>query len=429
MSTELSKEDNDILQGILNGLEQAAITSTEVSMHALSEYVSSLSPEPISHLGRMFKVYGYAGVFLAVKDSFEQGNADPFYKYALGTIGYIVAVGTGCISAPPLLIALGIGALVEGSWYLGEWIAENQDNLEEKLKELLRTVGMEIEENTISVNYCPLPKYNAIYVKDDTCMSSNLTRTTAQSHQSPLALDLDGDGVETTTVESGVYFDHDDNGFAEKSGWVGKDDGLLVRDVNNNGKIDNGTELFGNNSVLSSGEKAANGFEALADLDSNNDGVFNSSDTAWNQVKVWKDANQNGEVDSGELLTLAQAGVSGINLEYDNATTTDENGNEHKQTGTFIKTDGTTGSVHDVWFDADYANTMDTTDVEISDTIAALPNIQDSDGNTALFWANGEKESIEMLIKAGAKTDIRNKNGSLYYQVDSIPILGLSTNL
>ncbi len=194
---------------------------------------------------------------------------------------------------------------------------------------------------------------------------------TAHEQASPLALDLDGDGVETTTVETGVYFDHDDNGFAEKSGWVGKDDGLLVRDINNNGLIDDGTELFGNNSVLSSGEKAANGFEALADLDSNSDGVFNSSDTAWNQVKVWKDANQNGEVDSGELLTLEQAGVSGINLNYENETTTDENGNQHKQTGTFIKTDGTTGSVHDVWFDADYANTKDTTDVEISDTIAA----------------------------------------------------------
>ena len=81
--------------------------------------------------------------------------------------------------------------------------------------------------------------------------------TTAHKQASPLALDLDGDGVETTTVESGVYFDHDDNGFAEKSGWVGKDDGLLVRDINNNGLIDDGTELFGNNSVLSSGEKAA----------------------------------------------------------------------------------------------------------------------------------------------------------------------------
>ena len=67
--------------------------------------------------------------------------------------------------------------------------------------------------------------------------------STAHEQASPLALDLDGDGVETTTVESGVYFDHDDNGFAEKSGWVGKDDGLLVRDINGNGQIDNGTSL------------------------------------------------------------------------------------------------------------------------------------------------------------------------------------------
>jgi hypothetical protein len=43
-----------------------------------------------------------------------------------------------------------------------------------------------------------------------------------------------------------VYFDHDNNSFAEQSGWVGKDDGLLVFDKNNNGKIDDGSELFGN---------------------------------------------------------------------------------------------------------------------------------------------------------------------------------------
>ena len=152
-----------------------------------------------------------------------------------------------------------------------------------------------------------LADFNMLNQFDKVKMTINSSFTTAHEQVSPLALDLDGYGVETTTVESGVYFDHDDNGFAEKSGWVGKDDGLLVRDINNNGLIDDGTELFGNNSVLSSGQKAANGFEALADLDSNSDGVFNSSDAAWNQVKVWKDANQNGEVDSGELLTLEQA--------------------------------------------------------------------------------------------------------------------------
>jgi hypothetical protein len=55
----------------------------------------------------------------------------------------------------------------------------------------------------------------------------------------------------------------------ELFGWVGKDDGLLVFDKNNNGKIDDGSELFGNNTILSNGNKAANGFEALKDLDSN----------------------------------------------------------------------------------------------------------------------------------------------------------------
>ena len=220
--------------------------------------------------------------------------------------------------------------------------------------------------------------------------------TTAANTRSPLILDLDGDGVETIGTNSNVYFDHDDNGFAENSGWVGKDDGLLVRDLNNNGQIDDGTELFGNNSVLSSGEKAANGFEALKDLDSNNDGIFNSSDTAWNQVKVWKDANSNGLVDEGELLTLEQANVSGINLDYENSTTTDENGNQHNQTGTFIKTDGSTGSVHDVWFDADMADTIDTTDVVIPENIAALPNIKGFGNVHDLHMAMALDESGEL---------------------------------
>lgn len=84
------------------------------------------------------------------------------------------------------------------------------------------------------------------------------TFTTAFNTASPLVLDLDGDGVETIGTVNGVYFDHDNNGFAEDTGWIGKDDGLLVRDINGNGQIDNGTELFGNNSVLASGKKAEN---------------------------------------------------------------------------------------------------------------------------------------------------------------------------
>ena len=89
--------------------------------------------------------------------------------------------------------------------------------------------------------------------------------------------------------------------------------------INNNGQIDNGTELFGNNSVLSSGEKAANGFEALADLDSNGDNIFNNQDEAWNQVKVWQDHNTNSIVDEGELLTLEQANMYKANTANQNS--------------------------------------------------------------------------------------------------------------
>lgn len=239
-------------------------------------------------------------------------------------------------------------------------------------------------------------------IKDE--LSGN--KKSIEEIRSPLAIDLDGDGVETVSVDNGVYFDHDGNGFAEKTGWIGKDDGILVRDLNNNGQIDDGSELFGDQTILSNGEKAANGFEALADLDSNHDGVFDGDDDAFGEIKVWQDLNQNGVVDDGELKTLNEAGITSINLNYQNQTITDNNGNEHNQTGSFTKTDATTGIITDVWFDVDYADTIDLANVEISDEIAELPNV-DGFGNVhdlhtamALDTTGTLKTLVEQYIAA-----------------------------
>ena len=236
---------------------------------------------------------------------------------------------------------------------------------------------------------------------------------TAEEVRSPLVVDMDGDGVETVTAEGGVYFDHDANGFKENSGWVGQDDGILVRDINGNGIIDNGTELFGNNSVLSSGEKAVNGFEALKDLDDNNDGIFDRNDKAWNEVKIWQDKNFNGLSDEGELLTLEQAGIAGINLDYDNQENVDENGNAHKQTGTFIKTDGTNGTITDVWFDTNPEDTVNDISVEITDDIKALPNVSGTgnvyDLHTAMALdKSGELQRLVEQFQAETDIDARN---------------------
>lgn len=198
----------------------------------------------------------------------------------------------------------------------------------------------------------------------------------AECVRSPLILDLDGDGVETIGVSQGVYFDHDNNGFAEKTGWVGKDDGLLVIDKNHNGLIDNGTELFGNNTT----DSAADGFAALSDYDSNHDGIIDAKDTQFANLKIWRDSNSNGITDAGELMTLWQAGVKSINLNYQTQNVTDAQGNSHDLTSTFTRWNGSQSSIDDVWFQVNEAQTADLNTVALSSEIKSMVDL-DAFGN------------------------------------------------
>lgn len=193
---------------------------------------------------------------------------------------------------------------------------------------------------------------------------------------SPIMLDLDGDGVETTAMGHGAYFDHSADGFAEKTAWVGKDDGLLVRDLNGNGQIDSGRELFGSETLLANGEKVANGFAALAELDGNGDGVIDAQDAAFADLRVWKDANGNGRTDAGELLTLAQAGVQRIDVAYTDSKHVDAQGNAHKQVGSYTTVDGEKRAATDVWVKTDTVYSVPTEWVDVSGEILQLPDAQ-----------------------------------------------------
>lgn len=85
-----------------------------------------------------------------------------------------------------------------------------------------------------------------------------------ESHASPIILDLDGNGISTLGLEAGVQFDHNGDGFAQATGWVGPADALLAMDLTGNEEIETGSELFGNASEIEEGVTAMNGFEALA---------------------------------------------------------------------------------------------------------------------------------------------------------------------
>ena len=223
----------------------------------------------------------------------------------------------------------------------------------------------------------------------------------------PLIFDLNGDGVKTVALADGVHFDFDKNGFAEKIGWVSAEDGLLVRDLDKNGKIDSGRELMGDLTELSDDLLAANGFEALSYFDANADGVIDAKDDIYNELQIWQDKNQNGVVDGGELMSLSEAGIASINLAYENIDVRDESGNGHSQRGTYTKTDGTTSTVEDVWFEKDAANTVvsDTIDknvLEETDEIAGLPDIQGKGNQYSLHQAGvylkEAADYLEMLV-------------------------------
>ena len=96
-------------------------------------------------------------------------------------------------------------------------------------------------------------------------------------------------------------------------------------------------------------------------FDSNNDGALDANDARFNEFRIWKDANSNGEADSGELRTLAAWGITAINLTSDGAEVTLADGTIIHGTTTATRTDGTTRSVADVAL-AYYANGVKTKD-------------------------------------------------------------------
>lgn len=171
---------------------------------------------------------------------------------------------------------------------------------------------------------------------------------------SPLVLDLDGDGISLSSPRSGVRFDLNRIGIAVRTGWTwSDDDALLARDLNGNGRIDDGAELFGSATDLTSGARAENGFEALADLDSDGDGLITPSDRAWDTLLLWLDANHNGRSEPQELSGLDRSGLDSINLGYVAVSETDPFGNQTRQRSTFHRRRGGFSEpalIIDAWF-------------------------------------------------------------------------------
>jgi hypothetical protein len=138
-----------------------------------------------------------------------------------------------------------------------------------------------------------------------------------------------------TDVAGGVSFDLDGDGVLERVAWTSanSDEAFLWRDLNGNGIVDSGRELFGE-------AMAANGFEALrvGDLVSDGDvvsggdgnGVLNAGDRLWSELRLWIDRDHNGICTPDEVESLASAGIVELDLSYTASGRKDRAGNEFR---------------------------------------------------------------------------------------------------
>lgn len=238
---------------------------------------------------------------------------------------------------------------------------------------------------------------------------------------SPIILDLDGDGVETSDVSTtSVYFDIDGDGVQERTGWVTGGDGLLAIDLDGDGQITSSDELFGAGETYSAlrGDSTGtdfdfggydiryeSGFEKLATYDTNGDGVVDSQDSAAADLRIWVD-DGDGVSEADELLTLEQAGVRAISVEAQQGAEW-MGDNLATDFGSYQTVSGETRDAIDVWFGFSPIDTRHQ-DIPISAAVAALPNLLGSGDVPDLHIAMEQDSTLRDMVENLANLELED---------------------
>ncbi len=271
------------------------------------------------------------------------------------------------------------------------------------------------EASTVTVSGTGAGTYN-VYTHSTTgaqvLISSAVTSVSLSA--SPLMLDLDGDGVQTTTLADGVLFDLLATGSAQATAWVDRHDGLLAIDLNGDSVVNSGAELLGSSTRLADGTLARDGWQALAQFDANADGQIDLSDAVFNQLRVWVDADTDGTTDAGELRTLADAGIQSISLQRD-ASQTAQNGNILDGMATVQHTDGSTTQMTDAWLNVQQPAVLNLDAViaarDRSDGVADMTDgtaqiLQLNVSDVLVGAASGRDDGLHILQVHGDATDV-----------------------
>lgn len=167
----------------------------------------------------------------------------------------------------------------------------------------------------------------------------------------------DHSGIQLTSQREGILFDilgENSRPWAhakKRISWITKNSYQFLVKPDRRGKVHGIDEMFGDNTKGPDGEFADNGYMALAKYDLNGDGVIDSRDAIYKSLKLWSDKNRDGRSQKGELVSLEDAGLIAIDLEYDdNFRETDQYGNETRMKSVVKYSDDSYRLIFDLWF-------------------------------------------------------------------------------
>ncbi len=156
---------------------------------------------------------------------------------------------------------------------------------------------------------------------------------TDSSSVGPVALDINGDGI--ITYEA-AFMDINFDDILDTTAWVSGGDGILVWDEYGDGVFHDASQFaFGSNGLTD--------LEGLAALfDTNSDGIFDGNDTEFGNF---------GALVDGEIISLADLGITSIDLHSNQEMTHPLEGVTVHGDSTATLVDGTTMLIQDVAFD------------------------------------------------------------------------------
>ena len=163
------------------------------------------------------------------------------------------------------------------------------------------------------------------------------TYTTGVRYCDPLVINLDTNVASVSDQK--FFFDLDQDGIEEEISMLNPGSGFLALDLNGDGVINDGGELFGT--------KSGNGFADLAKYDSDGNGWIDEADEIWDKLLIWtKDENGNDTLYHLSDLGVGAIGLGNISTQFALNSAQDNHSNAMiRNTGIFLYENGNVSTV------------------------------------------------------------------------------------